>query len=129
MRSHGFTLIEVLIVISIIAILLAIAIPSYQGVIRRGQATAAQSHNQVVRLAVQQWLGFNPARSAAALSGTNCAQPTTLGTSGATSGYVQGALGWSAPRGTVTCSVQGSGRTFTVTTAGGGKTYVNGAEQ
>lgn len=42
-REEGFTLIELLVVLLIIAILLSIAIPSYLGIQRKAQQTAAMS--------------------------------------------------------------------------------------
>ncbi len=43
-RLAGFTLIELLIVIAIVAILAAIALPSYQAQLRKGHRAAAQSY-------------------------------------------------------------------------------------
>ena len=41
-RDHGFTLIELMVVVLILAILIAVAIPSFLGVRRRAQDRAAQ---------------------------------------------------------------------------------------
>ena len=42
-REHGFTLIELMVVVLIVAILLSIAVPTYLGMRKRGQDRAAQS--------------------------------------------------------------------------------------
>ena len=42
-KNHGFTLIEMLIVMVVIGILAAIAVPSYQSQMRRGTRSAAQA--------------------------------------------------------------------------------------
>ena len=47
MRRHsekGFTLVELMITVAVIAILASIAIPSYQAYVRRGHRAAAQSY-------------------------------------------------------------------------------------
>ena len=48
-RSSGFTLLEVMVVVVIVAIFAAIAIPTYQNFIRR--STAAQAQQEVQRIA------------------------------------------------------------------------------
>ena len=42
-RRHGFSLIELLIAVVVVAILTAIAFPSYQGYMRKGSRAAAQA--------------------------------------------------------------------------------------
>ncbi len=51
-QSRGFTLIEVMIVVAIVAILSAIALPSYQEYVRRGRRAEARA----ALLAAAQWL-------------------------------------------------------------------------
>ncbi len=48
-KSSGFTLIELMVVVVIVAIFAAIAIPSYQGYVRR--ALASQTQQEMLRLA------------------------------------------------------------------------------
>lgn len=55
-RNRGFTLIEMLIVVAIIAILAAIAVPSYQGHLRKGRRAQAESFLMEVTNAQQQYL-------------------------------------------------------------------------
>lgn len=51
-RHHGFTLIEVMIVVAVVGILTAIAVPSYNEYIRRGHRADARA----ALLQAQQWL-------------------------------------------------------------------------
>ena len=51
MASCGFTLIEVMIVVAIVAILASVALPSYQDYIRRGQLQPAHANRVLQRAA------------------------------------------------------------------------------
>ncbi|MEO7853788.1 MAG: type IV pilin protein [Rubrivivax sp.] len=55
-RRHGFTLIELMITVAIIAILASIALPSYQEYVRRGRRADAQSFLQEVAARQQHFL-------------------------------------------------------------------------
>lgn len=59
--SKGFTLIEIMVVVVMVAILAAIAIPSYQQYIRRANASEAQQamHNLAVQLEKSKSRNFN----------------------------------------------------------------------
>jgi type IV pilus assembly protein PilE len=54
-RSHGFTLIELLITVVIAAILLAIAVPSYQAYVKRANRAAAESEMMNIANVEQQY--------------------------------------------------------------------------
>jgi type IV pilus assembly protein PilE len=54
-RNLGFTLIEVMIVVAIIAILAAIAIPSYTDYVRRGRITDAVSKLSALQVKMEQY--------------------------------------------------------------------------
>ena len=66
--SRGFTLVELVIVIAIVAILVTVALPAYQDYIIRANRGAAQSY--LMDVAQKQQLYFNDARTYAADTAT-----------------------------------------------------------
>jgi len=76
MRHHkGFTLIEVMIVVGIVAILSAIAIPSYTDYIRRSKITEATSTLASMRLKLEQYFQDNRTYVGACAAGTVATMP------------------------------------------------------
>lgn len=60
MRNHrGFTLIELMIVVAIVAILAAIAVPAYNNQVRKAQRAEARSALQQVTLLQEKWRADN----------------------------------------------------------------------
>ncbi len=95
-KSKGFTLIELMIVVAIVSILLAIAIPSYNNQMRKSRRTEAKQILSDLQLKQEKW------RSNHATYGTSLAPPTasnipipatsayytiTLTTAGTATGY------------------------------------------
>jgi len=68
-RARGFTLIEVMITVVIIGILAAVAYPSYQDYIRRGNRSAAQSFMMTIAQRQEQYLLTNRSYTATIGSG------------------------------------------------------------
>jgi type IV pilus assembly protein PilE len=74
-RNRGFTLIELMIVVAIIAILSAIAIPSYTQYVARSKLTEAFSGLSGMAVAAQQYYQDNRSYQAAAGGATTCPVP------------------------------------------------------
>jgi prepilin-type N-terminal cleavage/methylation domain-containing protein len=58
-RQNAFTLIELMIVVAVIAILAAIAIPSYLGIQKRAARSEAKSNLQALSLALEGYMAEN----------------------------------------------------------------------
>jgi type IV pilus assembly protein PilE len=74
-RPRGFTLIELMIAIAIIAILAAVAIPSYSEYVRRGRITEAVSALSGMRVKMEQYFQDNRTYVGACVAGTVAPRP------------------------------------------------------
>lgn len=107
--AGGFTLIEVMIAVAIVAVLAAVAMPSYQNYVRRGQLSEAFTTLSDMRVKMEQWYQDNKFYGAASNS-ANC--PTLPG-------YV--AFPVTGKYFSVTCTGGAApSQTFTLTAAGTG---------
>jgi type IV pilus assembly protein PilE len=69
-RQAGFTLIEIMVVVAIVAILSSIAIPSYTDYLRRGRITEAVSGLSETRVRMEQFFQDNRTYVGACAAGT-----------------------------------------------------------
>ncbi len=69
--SGGFTLIELMIVVAIVGILAAVALPSYQNYVRRGQLQEAFTQLSAYRVRMEQY--YQDAKNYGAAGGIACA--------------------------------------------------------
>ena len=80
-RSRGFTLIEMLIVVALVAILAAVAIPSYREYIKKSRRAEAQSY--LLSIAARQQQFLVDTRAYATLATLTAALPTPANVSAA----------------------------------------------
>jgi type IV pilus assembly protein PilE len=104
-RSRGFTLIELMIAIAIIAILAAIAIPSYSDYIRRSRITEAIATLSGMRVKMEQYYQDNRKYDGA------CAVPPAVTVANKPADTVN----W-----TFTCSPAPAGNNYLITATGQG---------
>jgi len=109
-RSRGFTLIELMIAVAIVAILAAIAIPSYSEYIRRSRITEAISALSGMRVKMEQFFQDNR---------------TYVGACGAAGSSVAPAP--TSPNFNYACTITpGPPSTYTITATGKANTAVDG---
>jgi type IV pilus assembly protein PilE len=125
LKTHrGFTLIELMIVVVVVAILASIAIPSYQDYIRRGRITEAVSALSEIRVKMEQFFQDNRTYVGSCTAGTVAPAPAntanwTFACSGqSTTAYLVTATGISGMAGFVYTVNQDNTRTTTSLPAG-----------
>lgn len=79
-KQKGFTLIEVMIVVSIVAILAAIAVPSYQNSVTKGRRTDAMAALQGLAQAMERHYMTTGAYTGAATGPADTGAPTIFST-------------------------------------------------
>jgi type IV pilus assembly protein PilE len=101
--KHGFTLIELIVVMAVIAIIMAIAIPAYNDQVRKTRRSEAISAMQNVQLRLEQWRANNPSYANSATP-----SPNYPAVPAATNFYTFALSGQSPTGYTLTATAQGS---------------------
>ena len=109
--TRGFTLIEVMITVAIVAILAAVALPSYNDYIRRGQLPEAFAGMSDLRVKMEQYYQDNRQYGT---SGGNCADVATPTWAAGTPTLTYSGAQFFA----FTCAVTNGGQGYTITATG-----------
>lgn len=110
MKKNGFTLIEMMIVVAIIAILASIAVPSYQAYIRQAAAKSAAGDLVSLSLFFEQKLQRKLAYEFVDASGSTLSSPTS-----ATQATKALAPSWQPSRADFTFTAEWNRATYTLT--------------
>lgn len=70
-RASGFTLIELMIVVAAIAILAAIALPSFNEQVRKSRRSTAVAHVASLQLELEKWRADHPSYAGSAIPASN----------------------------------------------------------
>lgn len=87
-QSSGFTLLELMIVVVIVAILASVAVPSYQESVRRSRHAEAQTAVYGLAQAMERFFTINNTYTGASLSGATPIFPANVPATGGTPTYV-----------------------------------------
>lgn len=106
--QRGFTLIELMIVVVVMTVLLAIAIPSYQENVRRSRRVEAQVALVSVQQAMERFFTLNNTYTGASLTGANPIFPANVPSSGPANYVLSLAIVAAGNNYTITATRQGA---------------------
>jgi prepilin-type N-terminal cleavage/methylation domain-containing protein len=98
-RRKGFTILELLIVIAVIAILVGIALPRFKGMQDEGNIAKAKGELRTLQTAVESYAIHNNGVLPAALTNLTTAIPSIVGTTLPTDPFGGGAYGYNQDSG------------------------------